>query len=183
MKVGAEDIIILAQIIGVMATTTYVLSYQQKKRKNIVLVNAMSNIFYVLQYILLGAFEGATLDVLSTVSSVAAHNKDKGFILKHTKFVIIIINLAMVISGLLLYKNIFSLFPVIGAILQTSALWITEERKIRIVSFLGGPFWLTYNIVSKAYGSAIGSVLCLISISIAICRYDILPNRKKYKIK
>ena len=162
-----------------MATTTYVLSYQQKTRRNIVLVNAMSNVFYVLQYILLGAFEGATLDVLSTVSSFAAHNKDKGFILKHTKLVIIIINLAMLISGLFLYKNIFSLFPVIGAILQTSALWITEERNIRIVSFLGGPFWLTYNVVSKAYGSAIGSILCLVSIGIAIYRYDYKSKKRK----
>ncbi len=169
--------LILGQIIGILATATYVLSYQQKKRKNIILVNAMSNFFYVLQYILLGAFEGATLDILSTVSTVAAHNKDKGFILKHTKFVIIIINLAMVISGLLLYKNIFSLFPVVGAILQTGAFWITEERKIRIVSFLGGPFWLTYNIISKAYGSAIGSILCLISIGIAFYRYDYKGNK------
>ena len=172
-----NDIIILAQIIGLMATITYVLSYQQKTRRNIVLVNAMSNIFYVLQYILLGAFEGATIDVLSTVSSIAAHNKDKGFIAKHTKLIIIIINLAMVISGLFLYKNIFSSFPVIGAILQTSALWITEERKIRIVSFLGTPFWLIYNIVSKAYFSALGSTLCMVSIGVAIYRYDIVSKK------
>lgn len=78
---------------------------------------------YVLQYIILGAFEGAALDVLSVVSTVAAHNKDKGFILKHTKLVIIIINIIMVISGLLLYKNIFSLFPLIGAMLQNGAFW------------------------------------------------------------
>ena len=126
---------------------------------------------------MLGAFEGATLDILSTISTVAAHNKDRGFIFKYKKLVIIIINLSMIISGVLLYKNIFSLFPVIGAMLQTGAFWITEERKIRIVSFLGGPFWLTYNIVSKAYGSAIGSVLCLLSIGVAIYRYDCKSKR------
>ena len=105
---------------------------------------------YVLQYIILGAFEGAALDVISVVSTVAAHNKDKGFILKHTKLVIIIINIIMVISGLLLYKNIFSLFPVIGAMLQNGAFWITEEKKIRIVSLIGGLFWLAYNLVSHS---------------------------------
>ena len=160
-----------------IAVVTYILSYQQKKRKNIILVNAMSNFFYVLQYVLLGAFEGATLDGLSTVATITAHNKDKGFIAKYIKFIVIIIDLLMLITGLLLYKNIFSLFPVVGAMLQTGAFFLTEERKIRIVSFLGTPFWLIYNIVSKAYFSAVGSTLCIVSIGVAIYRYDIVIKK------
>lgn len=167
-----KDIIILGQIVGVFALATYILSYQQKKRENIILVNAISSALYVLQYIILGAFEGAALDVLSVVSTVAAHNKDKGFILKHTKLVIIIINIIMVISGLFLYKNIFSLFPVIGAMLQNGAFWITEEKKIRIVSLVGGLFWFGYNLVSRAYVSVIGGIFFQVSIIIAIYRYD-----------
>ena len=85
----------------------------------------------------------------------------------------------MVISGLFLYKNIFSLFPVVGAILQNGAFWITEEKKIRIVSLVGGLFWFVYNLVSQAYVSVIGGIFFQISIIIAIYRYDILPNRKK----
>ncbi len=174
-----DNIIILAQIVGIVAVATFILSYQLKKRKSIILVNGISSVLYVLQYAMLGAFEGATLDILSTISTFAAHNKDKGFISKHTKLVIVLINLLMLISGLALYKNIYSLCPVFGAILQTSAFWISDERKIRIVSFLGAPFWLVYNLVSMAYGSAIGSMLSIISIGTAILRYDILPNRNK----
>ena len=57
--------------------------------------------------------------------------------------------------------------------LQVSALWITDEKKIRLVSFLGVPFWLIYNLISQAYGATVGSVLCMISIGSAIYRYDI----------
>lgn len=169
---------IFAQIIGILAVITFVLSYQFKKRQNIILVNAISSILYVLQYILLGAFEGATLDVLSAFATLTAHNKHRRFISKHLKLVIILIDLAMLISGLALYKNIFSLFPVLGAVFQTGAFWLTDERKIRLISFIGAPFWLVYNIVSQAYGSVIGNVLCLISIGIAIIRYDILQVKK-----
>ena len=72
-----------------------------------------------------------------------------------------------------MYKNIFSLCPIIGVILHTSAFWITNEKIIRRVSLIGSPFWLIYNISSMAYGSAIGDALTIISILTAIYRYDV----------
>ena len=168
-----------AQIVGILAVATYLLSYQLEKRKHIILVNATSSFLYVLQYILLGAFEGAAIDILSAVGAIIAHNKDKKYIAKHTIIIIILLNLLFLTAGLALYKNIFSLFPIVGAILQASAFWLTSEKRIRQVSFLGVPFWLTYNLTCHAYGSAIGSILCMISIGSAIYRYDIYPNRKK----
>ena len=168
---------LFAQIIGLIAVATYLLSYQMKRRRQIILVNATSSMLYVLQYVMLGAFEGAVIDVLSMIATVTANNKDKQFIKNHTKLVFAIMNLSILIAGLALYKNIFSLFPIAGAIFQTSAFWISEEKKIRFISFLGSPFWLVYNIVSGAYGSAIGSLLALFSIGIAIYRYDIRKQK------
>ena len=52
------------------------------------------------------------------------------------------------------------------------------EKKIRLVSLLGSPFWLMYNLVSGAYGSTASALLAIFSICIAIWRYDIRPARK-----
>lgn len=169
---------IIAQITGIVAVVAFLLSYQQKKRKNIIMLNAASRVLYIIQYILLGAFEGAILDVLGTFSSVAAQNKNKSFIQKHYKIIVVIIDLVIFGAGLLTYENFFSLFPIIGVILHTSAFWIDDEKKIRAVSFLGSPFWFVYNLVNCAYGSAVGDMLSMVSIGIAIYRYDI---RKKEK--
>ncbi len=171
---------LLAQIVGLFAVISFLLSYQQKKRKNIILWNAASRVLYIIQYIMLGAFEGAVLDVLGTVSSVAAQKKDNKIIKKHLKLFLILINLIIFAAGLLLYKNIFSLFPIIGVILHTSAFWINEEKIIRRISFLGSPFWLVYNLVSCAYGSAIGDILTMASIGIAIYRYDICSQNNRH---
>ncbi len=168
---------LIAQDVGLIAVITYLLSYQQKKRKNIIALNATSKVFFIVQYILLGAFEGAVLDVLGTVSSVAAQNKDRGFIKKHLKIIVFMLNAIILFAGLLLYENIFSLFPIAGVILLTSAFWISDEKKIRLVSFIGCPFWLVYNLASQAYGSAAGDLLKMLSIGIAIYRYDIKPKR------
>ncbi len=164
---------IAGQIVGVFAVLTFVLSYQFKKRKHILVVNATSSVLYVLQYILLRAYEGAAIDVLSTFSIFTAGAKDKKPLKGHTVIALTAFNLAIVVVGLILYKDIFSLFPIVGAILQTTAFWINDEKIIRLVSFGGGSFWLVYNCTSEAYGAVVGSILTLISIATAIYRYDI----------
>jgi len=170
---------IAAQIVGVVAVAMFLSSYQFKTRKNIILVNASANILYVLQYIMLGAFEGAFVDSLSAMSSIVANNKHKSLIAKNTKAVVVFINLLFLLAGVVTYKNIFSLCAIIGSALQTNALWITDEKKIRLVSFLGSPFWLVYNFISHSYGPTVGSVLNMLSIGLAIYRYDICPKIKR----
>ena len=53
----------IAFIVGIFAVCLYLLGYLQKNRKNIIILNLSSRILYIVQYILLGAFEGAALDV------------------------------------------------------------------------------------------------------------------------
>ena len=169
---------ILANIIGIAAVAMFVLSYQLKTRRGILLFNAGSRVFYVLQYILLGAFEGAVLDIVALLVSVLARHKDSGWLKKHPGLTIVGANVFVVAMGLLLYQNIFSLLPIFGVLFETGALWLNKERQIRCVSFFGAPFWLIYNLISGAYGSAVGNVMAMVSIGIAILRYDLLKNGK-----
>ena len=85
-------------------------------------------------------------------------------------------NLSIVVAGLLLYKNPFSLLPMIGVLFHTGAFWLTKEKNIRVVSFLGSPFWLIYNLYSHAYGSAVGDVMTMVSIALAFIRYDLIKK-------
>lgn len=168
----------VAQGVGLVAVALFVASYQIKKRRGIILCNAISRALYIIQYILLFAFEGAVLDVLGLISSVLAEKKDTPFLKKYRIPVLILINGAIVAAGILLYRNVFSLFPMIGVLLHTGAFWISDEKRIRLMSFFGSPFWLVYNLYSLAIGSAVGDVLTMVSIGLAIVRYDILGRKK-----
>ena len=172
----------LANLIGFFAVILFLLSYQQKKRINILICNATSRVLYVLQYILLSAFEGAVLDVLGILISIAAHRKDTPFVKKHIKLFIITGNILMLGAGILLYKNIFSLFSMLGVMLHINALCFNNEKKIRRMSIAGSPFWLIYNFTNKAYGSAVGDVLSIVSIALAMFRYDFKKKWQKTQI-
>lgn len=168
--------ILLAQIIGLLAVVTFLLSYQNKTRENIIKWNVISRILYIIQYVLLGAFEGAVLDIVGAISSIVANKKENKVIKVNLPLVILNFNLLILVVGMVMYKNIFSLFPIIGVMLHTSAFWISDEKKIRIISFLGSPFWLVYNLSKFAYGSALGDILTMLSIGLAIYRYDFKKN-------
>ena len=76
---------IIAFIVGIVAVAFFLLSYLQKDRRRIIALNVTSRILYILQYILLGAFVGAVLDVAGAVSSLLAGLTEKPFIKKHKK--------------------------------------------------------------------------------------------------
>ncbi len=172
---------IIPQIIGLLAVATFLLSYQQKKRKNIILLNTISRCLYILQYLLLGAFAGAVLDILGAISSVIAGKKDSGFVKRHTKVTLISVNILIVIAGssiAFINNSWLDILPIAGVLLHTSAFWISDEKIIRRVSLLGSPFWFLYNFLSRAYGSAIGDILTICSIVIAMIRHKNTDNKK-----
>lgn len=167
-----------AIIIGIFGVALYISSYQFKNRKVIVAMYSAANILYVLQYIFLGAYSGMAMDSLAFISSLFARKMDKPFIRKYHKLIIIALDLCMVVAGMLLYKNIFSLFSIVAVIVETSALWCTSESKIRKITLVASPFWLTYNLAFSAIGSAVGNIINIVSLSVAILRYDILKKKK-----
>lgn len=166
----------MAHILGVLAVVTFLLSFQFKNRRNIIAVNLTSRLLYILQYIFLGAFEGAVLDFMGLLLSFFAGYKEKEFVTKHFKAIMVIINLILLAAGLALYENIFSIFAIFGIVFEIAALWLTKEKNIRILSMFAAPFWLVYNMANSAYGSVVGNVLVMVSIVIAMARLDF--NRK-----
>ena len=168
----------IAQGVGFLAVGTFLLSYQQKKRKNIILCNVVSRCLYILQYFLLGAFAGAVLDILGAVSSVVAGQTHKGFVAKHKTLCFMSVNLCMVAAGVtiaMLNRSWLDLFSLVGVLLHTSAFWIQNEKIIRRVSLLGSPFWFVYNFLSRAYFSSVGDLLTMCSIVIAMVRHRNVP--------
>ena len=168
---------IIPQIIGILAVATFLLSYQQKKRLGIIVFNMVSRGLYILQYLLLGAFAGAVLDIFGAIASLIAAKKDSPWLKRHLRAVVLSVNAVIVVVGLLLCRSFYDLLPIVGVLLHTGAFWLNDERIIRRVSLMGSPFWFVYNLSSAAYGSAVGDLLTMGSIVIAMIRYRKKTNK------
>lgn len=124
------------------------LSAEGKKKNNN--RNAVSRALYIIQYLLLAAFEGAVLDAAGLLSSVLAAQRERPFVKRHLRLYITAVNIFVILCGAAVYKNPCSILPAIGVLCHTGALWIKKERIIRLLSLAGSPFWLAYNIICHA---------------------------------
>lgn len=164
-----------ANAVGFVALVVFLLGYLQKKRSNILLLNLISRILYIVQYIMLGALAGAVLDVAGALATVLAQRKNSPFIKRHLKLVIIAVNIAIIASGIyvmIVADDKFGFLPILGVMMHTNAFWLDDEKKIRRLSIIGSPFWLAYNFVSAAYFSCVGDVLSIVSLGVSMYRYD-----------
>ena len=163
---------VLALIVGLGAVFLFLLSYQFSKRRNIIICNVISRILYVLQYLLLFAFEGAAMDISAIPSSVLAGKKHTPFVEKNRLVILAGVNAFVIVIGMLVSRNWLSWVPVLGVLLETNALWLTKERNIRFLTLVAQPCWLFYNVRCGAFGGALGNVLTMASIVMAMFRYD-----------
>ena len=167
-------VLIISQIIGVAAVALYLWSFQLKKRSHIVWTTCLSYAFYVAQYLMLGAFSGAILDLLSAASSFFAGKKNEPGFRRYAKGVALSIFSLIVAAGVVLavvQRDWIELLPIAGALLQTGGLWFNNEQTIRKFGLAGAPFWLAYNYISQAYGAALGAALTIVSTLVALIRY------------
>ena len=148
----------------------FVLSYQFKKNSNIILCNALSRVLYVSQYFLLGAYEGAWLDITAFLISVFCYLQSRKNARENLVVLIVLSNLMIVAVGLISYRNIFSILPILGVVFETQALYLKSVNKILLMSLFGAPFWLIYNMLNGAYGSMVGNIITLVSIVTALVR-------------
>lgn len=169
----------IALILGLSAVACFLLSYLQEKRNRILALNLTSRVLYVSQYLILGAWEGAALDVVGAASAALAQKRESRWMKKCRIALFVAINAAVITVGLLLYRDLYSLLPMLGVLLQTDALWLKREKHIRILSMTGCPFWFIYNFHSGAYGSCVGDALAFLFLAVSLLRYDLLGKDKK----
>ena len=170
---------IIATIIGGIAAAIFIASYQCRARKWILLLGAISRTLFILQYVLLGAFAGAVLDVIGVIAALIASKKEHPAVKKIFLPIIFLTHTAILIATALLYQGWADVFVLFGMTFQTAALWFTREKLIRRVTLCSTPCWLVYNVASKAYFSAVSDFVAMISILVAIYRYDIKKRKKK----
>lgn len=171
-----------AMIIGLCAVCLCLLCYQFRNRKAIIACNVLSRVLYVLQYLLLFAFEGAAMDLSAIPASMLAARKHTPFVTKHKVLLWLAGNVAVVLIGWIFWENLVSLLPIVGVLFEINALWMTKEKHIRLISLASVPFWMSYNMLCGAWGSVLGNVLMIVSICTAMYRHDRSAGKKEDRV-
>ncbi len=168
---------IVAQIIGILALSHAVTSFQLKTHKMILLFQLIATALFVVHYALLEAHTGAILNAVAMIRSVVFINKDKAWA-KNIAWLIFFCAVSIGTGVLTWDGSIISILPVFGMLFTTVAFWIKNPKYVRMTAFPSSPLWLVYNIRCQAFGGAITEVINMISIIVAMIRLDFIKKKQ-----
>lgn len=163
---------ILIQIIGLIALIIWLFSVQKNDKRKILKLQLVSNIFYGLQYLLLGTI---TVGILSFVSSIKcfAFLRQKDLTKNNSLSSLIFFSSIIILISILTYDGYYTILPCFINLLYTYSNWQKNLTKFRFIYIINSVLWLSFNILVGAYVVTIGNIFELIAGTISIIKNDI----------
>lgn len=127
-------IYVASQIAGFIAFILSLIAYHQKKKKSIFQTMTIANILDIIHYILLGAYSGCITKVIALIRNeiIIVKEQKKKF---NNKIILIALFVIYLVAGILTYKNIYSILPILAAMIYLYFVWNGNELKVKKVAF------------------------------------------------
>lgn len=172
-----SDIFIRA--VGIVGLVLGVAAFQSNKHKVIVITKLGSEAAFTVQYFLLDAYTGSIMNLIGVIRNFIFYRLvEKG---RSTKAVMWIFCGIYVISAIVTWEGPQSLLPLVGKLCSTVAYSIKNTRAIRMINIPTLTMWMVYNCTCSAWEALATDSISLISVLIAMTRFDIVPYFKNKK--
>ena len=132
-------------------------------------ISVVASSLYAIQYVLLGAFTGAAMNVIGGARGYAYYRVAPSK--KHRWMLLSFMGLA-VAGALVTWQGPVSLLALLGSISGTFSIWHKNPTYIRRWALLAPPLWFSYNLISGSYPGMISEVIMLFSNLLGEYRFD-----------
>ena len=167
---------IAAQIIGVIAVLSMIISFTRRQRRQILVWQIIVTVLWTVHFLLLGVPTGAATNGSLIVRNIIFHYKEDKKWAQSSFWLRFFIAVAVVI-GILTGDSALSILPVVGSILSTVSMWMKKPLHIRLLTLPVSVCWIIYNAVSGSVAGVCNEVIAIVTILSAVVRID-LPARK-----
>ncbi|MBQ8858566.1 MAG: YgjV family protein [Clostridia bacterium] len=175
---GMEEIArLIGNICGYVVVVLGALMFISTKRKQILMIKLISEIFSFANMILLGLFTGAALNVLNIGRSLVFYYREEKKWAQSYLWLFVFLAITL-ISPIMTWAGPISLLPAFGSALACIGYYMKHPLAMKSFILPGITLWLVYTLLAENYPSAIANVLAIISLVIGIVR-EILKLRKK----
>lgn len=163
--------------IGLLAFVVMVISFQFNVRTRILYSQVLGMTLLGIHLWLLGALTGAAMMLVMIVRNLLFAQKERFAWASHQAVLLVFLSLLFA-AGIWSWTGIESLSAIVGSWLATYGFWITEPKRIRLVILLSALGWAPYGIVSASYPMLLLQIFIVVSIIVAIWRYDWKPAER-----
>ena len=158
---------IIAQSMGIIAFVISLVAYHRDTKEKILGNMVLSSVLNLIHYFMLGAFSGCITKVVAILRDSFVIIKNKNKFLSSNLFLLIFFAIYLMV-GILTYTSIWSVFPIIAAVIYIIPIWNGNEITIKKTAFLCYFLWLIYNVCVFSIAGIISNIVSIISTFIAV---------------
>lgn len=165
-----NHIFLIGQIFGIIAVILGFITYQVRTQKALLTTHIFTALVFVIHYLLIGAMSGMALNIVSLIRNLVYSRRDlKIFSGKAWPVIFAVI---MGIMGLLSWQGWYSIFVVLGLVINSLCMSFKDPQNIRKSILVTSPLVLTYDAFALSIGGMIYESVAIISAVIGIVRYS-----------
>lgn len=168
---------LFAQLFGIAAMVLLFITYQLNSRSKILFCHICLSVCWVIHYGMLGAMSAMLINIICFLRNVIFFVTGQKGSEEHSLTSTVIICAAEIAATLFTWAGPVNLLALIGAPLQTVALYMKKPVYIRILMLAASPMWLTYDAFNGSYAGIVTEILVMTSIIVSIIRYDLRKGK------
>ena len=160
----------IAQAISIITALAAIISLQCKNMKGTLIAQIVANFCTAMSFLLLDGLSGAGVCLIAIVHALVmyVYNVKKR---KPDLFVTLIFIALYIGCSVLVFKSIFDVFTMFASVCFAISIAQEKSERMRIWSAMSLSSWLTYDVVTMAYGNLIVHIAVLSSGIFAMIRY------------
>ena len=156
----------LATVIGALGILANCIIYQQKSGKGLLLCKLISDVLWLLHYLLLGAYSAAAVALIGGFREFVFYKENKKP-KKNIFFFYLFIGIT-VTSAILTWKSAASLLPALASVISIVSFWRALPALSRILAYPVSLLMLTYDLTCGSYVGIVNEVLTVAATTFAI---------------
>ena len=175
-------LMIVAQIFGILGTAISLLIYAGKTRKSILICKFVSDVLWFVNYILIGAYTGALLNVIAMGRETVFYNRERKKWASHRVWLYVFILLTFLSPAFEWIKGGWSwipLLPASGSVLAVISFYSKHPPVMRYFGIGAQILWLAYGILLVNPASILACTLTILSALIGMTREWIAKRAKQ----
>lgn len=154
----------VAQLVGIEGLLLLLVSYRRKNTNQILVVQLLASLSYMVHYLLLGAFSGLFICLLDFIRDILYYKSDKD------KLIFLLSTPFYIFAGYMNFNTLIDVLPTIASI--TDGYSLTKHKKVVVIgAIISCILWIVYDYQYKSYSGVLASLIIIIS-NISILLFD-----------
>lgn len=162
----------IGQALGVVAVILGFINYQVKTREQVLIVNGVTTVCFVLHYICLGAWAGMAVNAVASIRNVVFYFAGKTGKVSRAwaVFFVLVMGTIGTTTSLLAGEKWHFILSVAGLMINSFAMSFSNPNSIRKSILVTSPMVLVYNGLVLSFGGMVYEAVAIVSAMIGILR-------------